>query len=173
MNILGITFYRITGREIAEDYQKSILKEPSFQYKKSIFPSFVFIENNDNNLNFTYSEDYFQFFTDPNILDETQSNQEYILFDVTMTDAILGEEISNVGAEEFLRNINFEEYSTKNLKDFMIHKYDYRGICLEQFFDIDYIVHTYDTVYGTEYDTSIKIKHHFKGDSHENNYNVR
>lgn len=156
MNLFGITFIKMSLIDIATVNSKHNCKSSKFCIKYNTLPEFVMKFDKDKFV-INRSDEFFQFVYDPKIIDASD-NESYVLFDLTMSDSIITEEISNDGIEGFLEFIGFEDFYNKNYKNFLIHEYDQRYyLAREQFFVVKINSYYSNTDYGDEYDEVIDI----------------
>ena len=153
MNIFGITFYRLTSKQIAEWNMNNSLPN---RLKMDLFPNVIV--KNEGKYKIQESDFYFQFYTNPDILENP--DEKYILFEISTTDNILNEEINQEGEFEFLETIKLIDI-WENIKDkILIHDYDSKiVIAQDQFFAVE-ITTNYDS-FTNDYDYDIEYAGYF------------
>jgi hypothetical protein len=131
MNYFGVTFYEMTGEQIA---QWNMDNNRPDRFKMDLFP-FVIKNKKEGGYIITEADACFQFFNDPEFLSEEQKAKKYILFEVSTTDNMLSEEISQGGTFDFLEMICFIDHWEKIKDNILIHEYNNRvTIASDQFF---------------------------------------
>jgi hypothetical protein len=152
MNYFGITFYEITGEQIA---QWNMDNDKPDRFTLDLF-EFVIIAKKDCGHIILNSDEHFQFFRNPGFLNEEQKKEKYILFDISTTDNMLTEEINQTDALGFLEMICFINCWEKIKNDILIHRYNDRiHIASDQFF-VTETISSYNSYTG-EYDYDIEL----------------
>jgi hypothetical protein len=157
MNLFGITFYRMTGKQIAENYKNNHCKiESGYFCRHHIsLPSYVINEEETNILETEY---YFQFFNNPD--DLVEDEKEYILMELGSCDSIISEEIGNIGFEDFMETIGFLNVYGEIKDKILIHDYDnLHSCCVEQFFILK--INSYEDRWSGEYDYDMDLIGYF------------
>lgn len=154
MNIFGVTFTRMTGLQIVKENSYYRNKNGDFYQKYQALPSYVIRDNS-----ITESDGCFQFYTGSiGEMSKEKQEEEFILFDITMTDSIISEEISAVDGDDFLENICFAEFFNEHKDKLLIHDFNERvNICMEQCFVVEMHSWVNSGPDGDDYDYEINL----------------
>lgn len=155
MNIFGITFIKMNEKEIATI--NSYEKQKNYKNKFIIpihepLPEFVIADGVIKR-----SEEFFQFMYDPDIIEDSDVN-DYVLFDISLTDSFTTVEISECDGESFLNEIGFISAYNEWEDKLLIHDYNKQCTLLkEQLFIVEFKSWKTLTDYGYDYDYVIEL----------------